>query len=200
MKKILSLIAALCVATASFAQGDPGSISVTPRVGLSMAAMSNLEKSKLRLGVVAGADVQYQLGEVLALSGGVYYQQQGSKFGDNEASCTYKNDYINVPILLNAYIVKGLAVKLGVQPGFLVSAKLNGKINVPGFSFDESGKIKEYCNTVDFSIPVGVSYEFMHVVLEARYNWGLTKVFKKDTIFPDNSRNSVFQVSLGYRF
>ena len=46
---------------------------------------------------------------------------QGAKLTDD---VTNRLDYINVPIMANVYVVKGLAVKLGVQPGFNVSNKL----------------------------------------------------------------------------
>lgn len=42
---------------------------------------------------------------------------------------------------------------------------------------------------------MGVSYEFKNVVLDARYNWGVTKVFDDADV-----KNSVFQVTLGYKF
>lgn len=45
------------------------------------------------------------------------------------------------------------------------------------------------------SIPVGLSYEISNVVLDARYNWGVTKAF--DGL---DSKNSVFQVTIGYKF
>lgn len=48
---------------------------------------------------------------------------------------------------------------------------------------------------VDFAIPVGISYEYMNVILDARYNIGLTKVY--DNI---DGKNSVFTFSAGYRF
>ena len=50
-------------------------------------------------------------------------------------------------------------------------------------------------NKVDLTIPVGLSYEFCNVVVDARYNWGLTKVIKEQKV-----RNSVFQFTVGYKF
>lgn len=47
----------------------------------------------------------------------------------------------------------------------------------------------------DFSIPVGLSYEFSNVVFDARYNFGCTKTFEKA-----DSRHSVFQFTVGYKF
>ena len=104
-------------------------------------------------------------------------------------------DYINVPILANAYLFKGFAVKVGVQPGFLVRAK--EKYSNGGNSID--GDIKDASNKVQLSIPIGLSYEYANFVLDARYNWGLTNTFKNDNS-DKKSHNSVFMFTLGYKF
>ena len=49
----------------------------------------------------------------------------------------------------------------------------------------------------DLSIPVGLSYEYEDFVLDARYNIGTSKLIKSD---PDSSKNSVFQLTIGYKF
>lgn len=82
--------------------------------------------------------------------------------------------------MANVYVVKGLAVKLGIQPGFVVDK-------------DDA----DHMETFDFSIPVGLSHEYQNVVLDARYNWGLTKIYDVDKL---DSKNSVFQITLGYKF
>ena len=115
---------------------------------------------------------------------------QGAKAKTPLATVTQKLDYINVPITANVYVVKGLAVKLGLQPGFKVSDKASvdathgGQIAVPG-------KAKSF----DLSVPVGLSYEYKNFQLDARYNWGLTKVYEGS-----KAKNSVFQITLGYKF
>ena len=40
-----------------------------------------------------------------------------------------------------------------------------------------------------------LSYEFSNVVIDGRYNWGLTKVWKDG-----EAKNSVFQITVGYKF
>ena len=47
----------------------------------------------------------------------------------------------------------------------------------------------------DLSIPVGVSYEYKNIVLDARYNWGLVKVVNVGDAF----YNRCFMLSLGYK-
>lgn len=117
---------------------------------------------------------------------------QGAKFDAFGAKSTEKLDYINVPIMANVYVVKGLAVKLGVQPGFKVNDKLDLRMPVLGGAL-----VDLKAKSVDFSIPVGISYEYNNFQVDARYNWGLTKVFDVDKL---DQKNSVFQITLGYKF
>ena len=109
--------------------------------------------------------------------------------GAKNNGTTAKLDYINVPILANVYVAKGLAVKLGIQPGFNVNSKLSGSEG--SFSYSSSFDAK----TIDFSIPVGISYEYNNFVVDGRYNFGVTKI-----IDGSDSKNSVFQITLGYKF
>ena len=57
----------------------------------------------------------------------------------------------------------------------------------------------DFVKGFDFAIPVGLSYEFRHFVIDARYTFGVTKVFDQDVIDLD-SKNLTFQLSLGYKF
>lgn len=57
----------------------------------------------------------------------------------------------------------------------------------------------EYTDTdgmkkLDLSIPIGLSYEFSNIVLDARYNLGLTKIVEHV-----KAKNSVFMLTLGYK-
>ena len=102
---------------------------------------------------------------------------------------TSKLDYINIPLLANVYVVKNLAVKVGLQPAFNVNSKQKASKG------DASAQAAlDGTKTFDCSIPVGLSYEYKNFVIDGRYNFGLTKVSK----YAD-SKNSVFQLTLGYK-
>ena len=81
------------------------------------------------------------------------------------------------------------------QIGFLTRAKL------------DDVDMKDVCNTIDFSIPVGVSYEISDFVIDFRYNIGITSVSKNKEIKADvieiesdrKTRNSVFMLTVGYK-
>jgi hypothetical protein len=190
MKKFLaSALMLLAASTATFAQHAVGSFTLQPKVGLNIASLTKYDGSDPRYGVAAGAEFEYQATDIFSLSFGALYSQQGGKMKDGGTTYTRKADYVNVPIMANVYVAPGLAVKLGVQPGFNVNSKFETTVAGTTGSTDIDAK------SVDFSIPVGLSYEYKNVVLDARYNWGLTKVF-------DNRdyKNSVFQFTLGYKF
>ena len=188
------MIAAMMVAVLSAnAQNEVGQVTLKPMVGLNLANITNND-GKIKVGVAAGVEAEYGITETFGITGGVLYSMQGCK--DKDVS-DYKTTlgYINIPILANAYLFKGFAVKVGVQPGFLVSAK--EKYSNGGITVD--GDIKDACNKVDLSIPIGISYEYASFVFDARYNWGLTNTWKDDTR-DKKSHNSVFMFSVGYKF
>ena len=184
----------------------------------------------IRAGFAAGVDVNYQISKHIALSTGLFYSLQGSarnysfKIGSLEGISNYyvnghrvgstpfelkdksklSLSYLQIPILANVYLFKGFAVKAGVQPAFLLSAKDKTDISSTVKNTKTTTDVKEYFNTFDFSIPVGVSYEFTNgLMIDARYNIGVTDVVKSGTTFAKSGKsgkNSVIQISLGYKF
>ena len=193
MKKLF-LIAAMMVATLSAsAQNEVGQWSIKPMAGVNLATMTKTTDSKMRVGLAVGAELAVGAAENFEVSAGVLYSMQGVKGKDNLLGVnideTIKLDYINIPILANLYITRGLAIKAGVQPGFNVKKKIKAEA---GGQSDEAtiDGVKGFA----LSVPVGLSYEIGGVVLDARYNWGLTKVWKDE-----DSKHSYFTITLGYK-
>lgn len=189
MKKIMLVAALMLSSVATFAQHAVGSFNLQPKVGVSIANVTEFKGTDPRVGIVAGLEGEYQATDIVSVSAGVLYSMQGAKGNwGNLIDATNRLDYINVPIMANVYVVKGLAVKLGVQPGFNVSNKIsaNNRATVDNLVKAQS---------VDVAIPVGVSYEYNNFQLDARYNWGVSKAYKFD-----KAKNSVFQITLGYKF
>lgn len=190
MKKIMLVAALMLSSVATFAQHAVGSFNIQPKVGLNIANLTGDSKLDARMGLVAGAEGEYQATDIVSVSAGLLYSMQGAKVKAPLVTVTQKLDYINVPITANVYVVKGLAVKLGLQPGFKVNDKTSVEAGQEG-NIDAPSKAKAF----DLSVPVGVSYEYNNFQLDARYNWGLTKVYEGS-----KAKNSVFQITLGYKF
>ena len=194
MKKLMILAVMAIASLTANAQQEVGTISVTPKVGFNAAKITDADDASFKLGLVAGADVSYQLAEKFAVSAGLFYSMQGAKekvkvLGE---SVTYKYnlDYINIPILANYYVIPGLAIKLGLQPAFNVKHKIKGESHGSSSESDIE-KFKSF----DLAIPIGVSYQFSDFVVDARYNFGLTKIWDYEG---SSSKNSVIQFTFGY--
>ena len=201
MKKILTLFM-LCVSVLCNAQRPVGSWNIQPKLGLNIATMTNDDTAEIRPALTGGVEIEYFATTNLTFSLGALYSQQGCKSKSSGYKGTIKMDYINIPLMVNYYVANSLALKVGIQPGFLINDKV--EVNVNGVSaevgLEESLKAVGYdanLKNVDVSIPIGLSYEFNNIQLDARYNLGLTKTISGVGIDP--SKNSVFQFTIGYK-
>ena len=192
-----------------FAQHEVGSIALKPMVGLTLANYSGCELSTdMKAGLAVGMEAEYQATPFFSITAGMLYAMQGAKlkvsaFGINAGTVSAKNDYVNIPLLANVYVMKGLALKAGVQLGLNVNSKIDAKTSLTDGSYNLAD-VKDQTESMMFSIPLGVSYEYEDFVIDARYNIGLTDVYKKDNVITNfalkGTKNSVIQLTLGYKF
>ena len=204
MKRFFFSVLLLVGFITGFAQQEPGSLTIQPKVGLNLANYKGdgfIEKgqsSDLRAGLAVGAELEYQFTRWLSASLAAMYSMQGAKVHIGASfpvyinKVTFKTDYFNFPVLANFYITKNLALKLGLQPGFMIREKYDipGNDKLSG-SFS---RVNIKTNSFDLSIPMGFGLCFGRAVLDCRYNLGLTHVFKGYI-----DKNSVFQFTFGYK-
>ena len=170
MRKIVFIFAMLMATLTIKAQYEEGDILIQPRVGVTISNVTDGDKSN--------------------------YDTDGSQYDD-----TIMNLYYGaIPITANYYILPGLALKAGIQPAFRVKANIqhgNEKLD-----FDKMLSLlfpgeDVKMNTFDLSFPVGLSFEYNRVTIDARYNIGVTKLLSGST---DAIHNKVFAITLGYKF
>ena len=194
------MIAAMMVAAISAnAQNEVGQLTLMPKAGINISTITgDGVNKKSKVGLVAGIEAEYGISEKFGLQFGLLYSMEGCKsdlvIATGEGASAFRAegvkwnlDYINIPIMAQYYVVKGLAVKAGIQPAFNVRHK---------GSVDGNTANIEGVKSFNFSIPVGLSYEYQNFVLDARYNIGVTKLLKD----ADQGRNSTFAITLGYKF
>lgn len=233
VRRMMAVVLCTFVMQPVMAQESTGTFSLIPKIGLSLANISgynlyyskdanflseSVAKGKFNSRFMGGVEAEYQAFPNVSFSLGVLYSRQGCRLSDFEIVVDSKTrdlledirhslDYINVPFTVNGYIAEGLAVKAGLQLGFLVSSKFSyssTSINKKGDVWEYGDELKldnddkKMRNTLDVSIPIGVSYEYLNVVIDARYHFGLTKLYKDDNM--PKERNQLISLSVGYKF
>ena len=191
MKKIM-MIAAMMVATLSAnAQNEVGQWSLQPKAGINISKITGTGMSS-RVGFAGGLEAEYGIAKNFGLAFGALYSMEGCKYPANglDGNINFNLGYINIPILAQLYVVKGLALKAGLQPAFNVTSKWSEDgVSVKSKYFGVEAK------SFNLSIPVGISYEIKNFVLDARYNIGTTRLYKDQ-----KGNNSTFSITLGYKF
>lgn len=229
MKRKLILLSAVMAALGLHAQSEPGTFSIIPKVGVSIMQIDYNHvisadtgspfstHSKSLSGVTAGADVQYQITPRVAVSAGAQYAREGARFDDSDltglSAGTYTaysnqqlcNDYLLVPVMAHIYLYKGLAVGVGIQPGFLLGSHSKYRqqtvtISKEGtYSYDDFQEqdisTRSQFTGMDWSIPVGLSYEYENVVIDCRYNFGVSSIYK----LTSGDKNRGFLLTAGYK-
>lgn len=258
MKKNLSLLMValiLCYHSTANAQPDPGTFSITPKVGVNGSMLSgdpaieitlvkipdsylsneffswqeNVQpedmlqvissrfcSKSLHFGWNGGIEAAYQLSARWALTGSLEYSLQGNSYDDitfpaysNREEMSFSGTrlsmhYLNMPVLARYYFLPNFAFELGIQPGWCFKNVVKSDVTfdkVKTTLDDESDVFSDF----DISCPVGLTYQIGRYSIGARYNIGITNVFaEKWSSYPSseksNARNSVFQLTLGYRF
>ncbi len=192
MKKFLVIIILILICTTIHAQKPAGTTTIYPRIGISLSKYSSDKiytdiqpadyvNAKFKTGFTVGAELQHQISNVIALSGGLLYSRMGTKFEpiDDLGVFNINTDNINIPVMLIATSNIGLNFKLGLQPAIRISK-----------SFDK------ILNRFILSIPAGISYNFRNFELDLRYNYGLTPVYK-DNAPAANQHSIMFTIGYG---
>ncbi|MDR2064327.1 MAG: PorT family protein [Prevotellaceae bacterium] len=190
MKKILliTLVALLGTATAN------AQIKFGAKAGVNLSTITDASDTELKFGFHVGGFAEFTITDVIGIQPEILYSTQGANDKNSDGGISL--GYINVPVLLKVKLVEGLSAEVGPQVGFLLSSKAESE--------DVSISMKDYTNSLDVSAAVGLSYTFAEkFVVGARYNFGLTKIYKESENFDLDGakpKNSVIQISFGYKF
>ncbi|MAX70964.1 MAG: hypothetical protein CMC76_07640 [Flavobacteriaceae bacterium] len=212
MKKLFLSAVVLFTATAiANAQSD----STTPQLGIkgglnsSSITSDDFGDTKSRTSFNVGLLAEIPLSERISIQPELLYSGQGfdieerdqDNIFDTDENIEYQLDYIQVPVLLKLYLVKGLSVEAGPQFGFKIHEEIDYQPNADGGDVEIS-EDDSYVKDVDTGVALGASYKFdSGFFINGRYTIGLTDIYKDDTIFQNvDAKNKVWQVGLGFMF
>ena len=189
MKKLSLLAIGITTAIFSYSQGAKFGI----KAGLNIANLKveDFDNTDSRLGLHAGAFAHIHLSPQWALQPEVLYSAEGAKFdfgGGQEV--TIKNDYVNIPVMLQYMFDNGFRIEAGPQLGLLVSSKIEDED-------DNEEDAKDSFKSTNFSLGFGLNYlTHSGFGVGGRYNLGISNIAEGS----GDTKGRVFQISLFYMF
>jgi len=176
MKKLILLAFTILTTTSFFAQG----IDFGIKAGVNFATITDASSFSNKTGFVGGIFAGIKFNDKVAIQGDLLYSQQGA---DLDIGAIDLN-YVNIPVVLKYFFIKGLNLQVGPQFGFIVD--------------DNFKELPDLAKTGSFDLTgvVGVGYDLpLGIRIDGRYNFGLTDVIKDA-----GGKNTVITLSVGYSF
>jgi hypothetical protein len=204
MKKIFFLLLAI-LPLAALAQNENRRVSIEPHAGMTISKMHGgalTRDETWKTGWTAGAELEIPLSTYYSLTTGVDYALIGTGFKEEKEQYSSAKSWINasyvyVPLQIKAYSpgVKGLAVHLGVEMGIMTSAKAHAKMTSirtmdigdgmssvflwENYQRKESEDVSGKFRNIIYDIPVGLSYEWRNIMLNATYRYEIRQAISQ---------------------
>ncbi|NRT14642.1 hypothetical protein HNP99_000986 [Flavobacterium sp. 28A] len=159
---------------------------------------NGVDDNNVLTGFNAGLYAKLPITNSFAIQPEVYYTTKGAELTYDNAFISgkskFKVNYVEVPVLAVINITENFNVHAGPYAAYMVS----GKTSTNSSLFDSENEL----DTNDFKrfeagIAAGVGVDFELLSFGVRYNYGLTKIGKENTIAQD-AKNSVLNVYVGF--
>lgn len=190
MKKII--LSAVAIMAFGFANAQDVKFGV--KGGLNVANLSgDVNDNSALVGFHVGGFAEIKVSDKFAVQPELLFSTQGAKFDEGGSDVKFNLSYLNIPVMAKYFAAEKFSLEAGPQIGFLMSAKAKGD----GGSID----IKDEMKSIDFGVNFGAGYDFTeNLSAGVRYNLGLANIAKTEAGDNTKVKNSVFSISLGYKF
>lgn len=200
-KHLLTLAAAALLGAGLHHSASAQGFYWGPRAGLNVSTLTKTTYSKARARASFGLMAGYKINDLLGLQAEALYSLQGSKMTNSDH--VYSYNYVKIPVLAKLYLIGGLNIEAGISFNWLVKAQdkwqvTNTDINGNVTTFRTSQNLIGSSKTFDFTIPVGVNYQFSRLFdIGLRYDISTVRVPEDKQ---NHAKSSNWSLSLGVRF
>ena len=186
MKNIVLLGAFLIASTISLSAQE-SSFGIKGGFNAAFVETDSGFKTESRNGFHIGIYGENRLSDTFAIQPELMYSQQGFTETNGSGEREQKLDYINLPIMLKAYLVPGLYIEAGPQIGLAINDKEEFR------NFLGESSVTRDPESFDYGVGLGAGFKLVNgASIGVRYNIGLGDLYEDD-----NFNNRVFQISLG---
>lgn len=188
MKKIILCI----VAVFAFGYANAQKTQFGVKAGVNFATLAgDSDGASSIVGFNVGGFAEIKISEKFSIQPELLYSTQGAEIDSDGETVDFNLSYLNIPIMAKYYVAPKFSLELGPQIGFLTSAK--------GEAMGVSVDIEDFFKSTDFGLNFGAGYDFTDKFsASVRYNLGLSNIAEDSG--DESVQNSVFSISLGYKF
>jgi len=154
MKKlfVVLIIASVFQSCCIFFPHIPCEKTVNISAGVAETILTGDKTQKPALGgLISIEPTIYRMNSNATISAGLGASLQGSRYIERNYSGKLKMSYINVPLLINYNTNHRIYGEIGIQPGFLLTAR-DRLQQGPSHSF------RDYIKKIEFAVPLGAGY------------------------------------------
>lgn len=213
MKKLFFLTAAICVWTLSYSQekvkAKPGAVFGVKAGMNAVFTKTHAGEKSTAFGYQAGATLGIPFSQKFSFQPELLFQSITNKYeynnqysnGIDHTEVRQTNSYIQLPLNFRYAISRKFEIELGPNVGFLVGYKENVKrrfADVSGsVTYNEFNTSDISGNKIGFGINLGTNYNITDKIYA---NLRYTLFISEYQSAGDTMNNSLFSVSLGYKF
>ena len=195
-KSILVVLLVGLMVFGSFAQMNDMAFGIKGGLTLGKVSTDDVPSEvdrKFRMGFAFGGMMVMPLNENMDLQTELMYVMKGEKFEEGSFDMEIKMDAIEVPVLLKYKFAENFAGYGGISLDYIISAKLEEE----GYELDllEEDLVK----TFGLGLSFGAQYMMDKIIIDARYDLGLTNYLEDDFMTEEAKLNTIY-LTVGYLF
>lgn len=161
-----------------------------------------------KIGFSGGLFFDFELDNDFSLQPEISFVQKGLKINDvyltfpspsGPFNYSYNIDYVEAPVLLKLNTNLCPSIDGNIFVGPFLSFLLDARNSFAGQNFPAFLNYAPYTNYVDFGLTLGAGLEIGKVMIDVRYDFGLTAVDQKNIMITNAGQNDSFCIQVGYR-
>ena len=178
------------------------------KAGLNFAQVSKASdiNASSKSGFNAGIFIAPASKKILSYNSGYIFSRQGYNYATATNTGNVNLDYIQTSQLMSINVSKYFSFLFGAQISYLISANVDSSNNTNSGSGSEKS-IMDLYNRIDYGYAIGAEvHPFMGIVIGARYNISLSKIYNDlgsmhaPSFTSEDAKSNVIQLYVGWKF
>lgn len=201
------MLTAAAVMAFAFSNAQETKFGVKGGINLHTITGDVSEDVSSKVGFQIGGFAEFKLSDKFAIQPELLFSTQGAKLESSEPEFGISSEqklnltYLNIPVMAKFYATEKFSLEAGPQVGFLLSAKSKYEATFDGETESGDEDVKDTLESIDFGVNFGAGYDFTeNLSAGLRYNLGLSNIAKTEDDNDAKVKNSVFSLSVAYKF